>query len=194
MSEWDLTEGELPTHNQETEKTSGGAGMRSVLKLLMISVLIALFVTQVLIVNAEIPSESMLPTLQIGDRVIADRIAIRLDKPIERQKLIVIYKDIRGQGVKEYYLKRVIGVPGDNVDIQDGQLLINGNVSDEPYLLEPMAHEGEWHFEVPEGKYFVLGDNRNNSFDSRYWSVPMVDYSEIKGVVFYQYFKKCRKL
>ena len=82
-----------------------------------------------------------------------------------------------------YYVKRVIGLPGETVDIENGQVFIDGEALDEPYIREPMIPEEPMHFEVPEGCYFVLGDNRENSQDSRVFGA--VRKEEITGRAFF---------
>jgi signal peptidase I len=142
-----------------------------------------------------IPSGSMLPTLQIDDRLIIDKITYRFSNPVRGD--IVVFnptpqlekeKDSSGNYFKEAFIKRVIGLPGDRVDVKAGKVYINGKVLSEPYLDEPPAKdwsttdpyttdsEGQhyrlpWPADgvVPKGQYLVLGDNRNNSYDSHYW-------------------------
>ncbi|MDJ0590308.1 MAG: signal peptidase I [Pleurocapsa sp. MO_226.B13] len=121
-----------------------------------------------------IPSESMLPTLAIDDRLIVEKISYRFRKP-ERGDVIVFSPTdaLREQNYKEAFIKRVIGLPGDVVEVKDGDVYINDQQLSENYILnEPNYQYGP--IEVPEGEYLVLGDNRNNSYDSHYWGfVPL---------------------
>ena len=77
---------------------------------------------------------------------------------------IFVYPDDAYKGITTYYVKRVIGMPGDTIDIIDGKIYINGSDTplDEPYLHEEMEEEPPQHYEVPEGSYFMIGDNRNS--------------------------------
>ena len=90
---------------------------------------------------------------------------------------------------KILYVKRIIGLPGETVQIKDGAVFINGTKLDEPYLNEPMIG-GSGTYKVPEGKYFMLGDNRNNSKDSRYWQNKYVSKDKILGKVVFRYFPR----
>ncbi len=121
-----------------------------------------------------IPSESMLPTLAIDDRLIVEKISYRFRQP-ERGDVIVFSPTdaLREQNYKEAFIKRVIGLPGDVVEVKDGDVYINDQQLSENYILnEPNYQYGP--IEVPEGEYLVLGDNRNNSYDSHYWGfVPL---------------------
>ena len=85
------------------------------------------------------------------------------------------------------FLKRVIGLPGDHVVVKAGSVYINDEQLDEPYLAEEMSDylDGEW--DVPSGKYFMMGDNRNNSDDSRLWKHPFVDRNRFISKAFVQY-------
>ena len=122
-----------------------------------------------------IPSESMLPTLAIDDRLIIEKISYRFRKP-ERGDVIVFSptEALKEQNYKEAFIKRVIGIPGDLVKIQDGNVYIDGEQLTEKYILNaPNYNYGP--IKVPEGKYLVLGDNRNNSYDSHYWGFVPFD-------------------
>lgn len=144
---------------------------RSVLSLLkdvaygvVLWLLITLFVGQA----RAIPSGSMEPTIQIGDRVWTDKLFLRFN-PIERGDIVVF--DPPPPVVSEYpYIKRVIGLPGETVEIREGQVLVNGEPLTEPYIAEaPRYQFGP--VEIPEGQYLVLGDNRNWSNDSHEWGL-----------------------
>jgi signal peptidase I len=107
---------------------------------------------------------SMLPTLEEGEYVIIDKLSYYLDGP-ERGDIIVLqFPNDRSRD----FIKRVIGVPGDHIEIGDGNVTVNGVVLEEPYINAEPSYNGTW--DVPEESYFVLGDNRNNSSDSHNWS------------------------
>ncbi len=116
-----------------------------------------------------IPSGAMLPTLQINDRLIIDKTAYCSQAP----KLgdLIIFKPtetLREQNFKDVFIKRVIGLPGERIEIKQNKVYVNGKPLQEPYISEPPNYE--WGPQtVPPNQYFVLGDNRNNSYDSHYW-------------------------
>lgn len=145
---------------------------------LAVALLAALFITQVLLVNARVPSESMENTIMTGDRIIGNRLAYMSSKPKRGDIVIFHYPDDESQ----LYIKRVIGMPGDVVDIREGKVYINESETplEEPYLKEtPVGDYGP--YEVPEGSYFVMGDNRNRSSDSRFWDNKFVAEDKIIG-------------
>ena len=112
-----------------------------------------------------IPSESMVPTLQVGDRVLANKFIYRFTEP-ERGD-VVVFESV-GEGDDQKLIKRVVGVAGDEIDVRNGILLVNGEEQREPYLNENLPFNGSYGpTEVPEGHVFVMGDNRANSADSR---------------------------
>jgi signal peptidase I len=116
-----------------------------------------------------IPSDSMLPTLRIDDRLIINKLTYHFRSP-QRGDLIVFNptKALQAQNFKDAFIKRIIGIPGDTIAIQNGKVLINGKVTTESYIAEaPNYTYGP--VAVPTGEYFVLGDNRNNAYDSHYW-------------------------
>jgi signal peptidase I len=129
-----------------------------------------------------IPSGSMLPTLHIYDRLIIDKISYRFSDPVRGDIVVFnptveLEKEKDDDGKKKFneaFIKRVIGVPGDRIDVKAGKVYINGKVLSENYLSEPPTYN--WSSTaltpdgiVPAGQYLVLGDNRNNSYDSHYW-------------------------
>lgn len=160
--------------------------MLSWLKTIILAVVLAFIINNVLIVNAEIPSESMESTIMTGDRVVALRTSYWFSLPERGDVMVFKYPDDPEQ--KTLFVKRVIGVGGDEVYIHDGAVFINGAKLDEPYLDEPMY--GEFGpYKVPYGSYFMMGDNRNNSLDSRYWDDTFVEMNQVQGKVVFKYYK-----
>lgn len=115
-----------------------------------------------------IPSGSMLPTLQIGDYLVTSRLGF---EP-KRGDIVVFQPPESYHGDKSDLIKRIVAVGGDEVEVREGSLWLNGVRQREAYVYEPM-HEDFEKKKVAPGQFFMMGDNRNNSFDSRYWgSVP----------------------
>ena len=114
--------------------------------------------------NFRIEGASMLPTLHEGQYLIINKLAYFLDEP-ERGEIIVLhFPNDRSRD----FIKRIIGVPGDTVSISNGEVRVNGMLISEPYIKDPPGNNQTWT--VPEDHYFVMGDNRRNSSDSRSWS------------------------
>ncbi len=153
------------------------------------AVLVALFINNFIIVNATVPSSSMEETIMTGDRVIGLRLAYRNNDPERGDIIIFKFPDDE----KILYIKRVIGMPGDTVEIHDNNVLINGEILDEPYLTTDT--KGDFGpYTVPEDHYFMLGDNRNNSADSRYWQNTYLSRDKIVGKAVLRYWPKIKKL
>ena len=116
-----------------------------------------------------IPSSSMEPTLQINDRLIIEKMTYRFQEP-ERGQVIVFNatQALQEQNFQEAFIKRIIGIPGDTVSVENGEVIVNGEVLEEVYIKERPNYE-YGPVTVPDGQYLVLGDNRNNSYDSHYW-------------------------
>lgn len=116
-----------------------------------------------------IPSGSMLPTLQINDRLIVDKLRYHFQKP-QRGDIVVFSPTdaLQRQNFHDAFIKRVIGLPGEKVEVKGGRVFINNKPLRENYIAEaPQYPYGP--VTVPENSYLVLGDNRNNSYDSHYW-------------------------
>lgn len=116
-----------------------------------------------------IPSSSMEPTLQINDRLIIEKLSYKFRDP-ERGDVVVFSPTakLREENFKDAFIKRVIGLPGDKVEVHKGTVFINGQALSEDYIAEKPNYDFG-PVTVPPDQYLVLGDNRNNSYDSHFW-------------------------
>lgn len=155
------------------------------IKMIIIVVVVVLIVNNFLLINARVPSESMEKTIMTGDRFFGNRLAYLFDDP-ERFDIVVFkYPDDESQ----LFVKRVIGLPGETVEIKDGKVYINGSETPLDDSFTPETPTGDYGpYVVPEGSYFMLGDNRNHSGDSRFWKQPYVEKEKIVGKAIFRYF------
>ncbi len=141
-------------------------------EVIVIAVALALFLNNFILVNATVPSGSMENTILPGDRLYGLRLTYKFHEP-ERGDIVVFHYPVDlAMGKKTNYIKRIIGLPGETVEVKDAKIYINGSETplDEPYLKEEWTVRNDgFVFEVPEGCYLMMGDNRNNSSDCRYW-------------------------
>lgn len=165
---------------------------------IVIAMIIAMVLKHCVFANAVIPTGSMLDTIQQGDRVIASRLAYTFNDPERFDIAIFKYPD----NEKEYFVKRVIGLPGEKVDILNGTVYITGadgktlELRDD-FVSQENKDNYSGSFVVPEDCYFVMGDNRDNSVDSRYWvTTNYVSRDKFIGKVMFRYypFKTAGKL
>ena len=143
---------------------------------IFIAVTLAFLINKFIVFKIEIPSESMVPTLNVGDRLFASRV-YNLEN-LNRGDLVVF--DFEPEA--KLYIKRLIGLPNDEISITNGIVSVNGEILIEDYVINQDEFNGE--YKVPEGKYFFLGDNRANSGDSRYWKDPYINSKDIRGKAF----------
>jgi len=143
----------------------------------ILAVLIRLFVFQPFF----IPSGSMEPTLMTGDRILVSKLGYYFHEP--RRADIIVFRYPRDE--KKAFVKRVIGLPGETVELKDSQLLINGQPVPEPYLPAGLEFADFGPVTVPPDSYFCLGDNRNLSDDSRVWGFMPRDNLIGKAVLVY---------
>lgn len=129
------------------------------------------------LLNSYIVGSSMAPTLYDGERTIGLKLFFS-GKP-RRGDIISFYPTVDSDG--NLYVKRVIGLPGETVTIEEGKVCIDGRELEEPYVTSWTKYDGTYEFHVPEGCYLVLGDNRDDSYDSRSWADPYVPYENIQA-------------
>ncbi|MFC0015888.1 MULTISPECIES: signal peptidase I [Allobacillus] len=144
-------------------------------KAIIIALIIAFFLRTFVFATSIVEGASMDPTLEDGERVIFNKIVYFVNEP-DRGEIVIISRETKN------YVKRVIGKPNDTVEYKNDTLFINGKAYEEDYLSESLQHETEAFgpVEVPEGKYFVMGDNRSISKDSRN-GLGLIDADDIIG-------------
>lgn len=142
--------------------------VRDILETVLLSLVLFLGINAVS-ARIRIESISMQPTLFAGDFVIVNKVAYRLGTPSRGDVIVFRYPP---DPEREPYIKRVVGLPGDSIQVADGKVYVNGAPIIEPYISAAPMYEGNWT--VPEDSLFVLGDNRNSSSDSHSWGmVPL---------------------
>ncbi len=139
--------------------------------ILVLSVVLAFGIRHFVAEARYIPSESMLPTLEINDRLIVEKVSYRFREP-QRGDVVVFHPTDAIQkanpNFKDALIKRIVGLPGDTVEVRDGKVYVNDQLLVENYIEE--APNYPWGPDiVPDDSYLVLGDNRNNSYDSHFW-------------------------
>jgi len=144
---------------------------RENLQIIAIALALALFIRAFVAEPRFIPSDSMLPTLEVGDRLVVEKISYRFHPPATGE--IVVFDppqqlQIQGYAKDQAFIKRVIGTPGQTVQVLDGKVYLDNTPLTEDYIAEPPTYNME-PARVPEDQLFVMGDNRNNSNDSHVW-------------------------
>ncbi|MCA1718869.1 MAG: signal peptidase I [Actinobacteria bacterium] len=168
----------------EREKKKRKAGVAElVLTAAVAFVLVFGFVRPYVVEAYRIPTESMVPTLEVGDRVLANKFVYRFTEPKRRD--IVVFDSV-DEDDYQTLIKRVVGIAGDEIQVQGGVLYVNGEAQEEPYLNDTDLSRGPYGpTVVPEGHIFVMGDNRGNSADSRVFGpLPL---ENLKGEAFMRF-------
>ena len=171
---------------EEESKKTWHRELFSWAKWILGAVIIAFMINQFVIANATIMSGSMEDTIMTGDRVFCNRLAYIGNSP-ERYDIIVFKSPFEGEDIN--YFKRVIGLPGETIMIMNGLVYVNYNAQplDSSFLRNsPQGNFGPYI--VPQNHYFVLGDNRNHSNDSRYWQEPYIPRELILGKAVFRYY------
>jgi len=125
--------------------------------------LIFYFIIDSFFPRVRVENISMKPTLEPGELLLVNKLAYRLGEPQTGDVIVFHYPG----NPAEDYIKRLIGLPGDEIKVEGGLVYVNGQPLQEPYISAPPSYRGVW--EVPENSFFVLGDNRNQSSDSHSW-------------------------
>jgi len=166
------------------------------LEAIITALILALFIRAYIVQAFKIPTGSMIPTLLIGDHILVTKFIYGVKLPFTEKRVLDFRKPQRGDIIvfkypedpKRDFIKRVIAVPGDIIESVDKKIYVNGKPLGESYArhtdssIKPEGVEPRDNFGpivVPEGKYFMMGDNRDQSYDSRYWG--FVDIKDIKG-------------
>lgn len=199
--------------NENKKKINWKDEIISWIQVIVSAAVIAFVLTTFIIANSEVPTGSMEKTIMTGSRVIGSRLHYKFSDPERGDVAIFVFGwqcpnchvIIEGEKAEEcprcgeavgkhartiYYVKRVIGLPGDVIDIIDDKVYLNGSDTplDEPYIAEPMNQNETLHFEVPENSYFMMGDNRNYSLDARCWNNHYISKDKMIAKVLFEYF------
>ncbi len=174
---------------EEEKKTGSGWGsfLLETLQTIVLAIVLY-FLIDTVVARVRVDNISMLPTLQPGEFLLVDRISYRF-KELNHGDIVIFHFP---QNPSEDYIKRLIGLPGDTVKIANGEVYVNGHQLTEPYLSGAPDYEGEWV--VPEGAFFVLGDNRNQSSDSHSWGFVPKENLIGKALVVYWPIKEMKVL
>lgn len=157
--------------------------------LVLAALAIGLMLNKYVIANAQVPTGSMETTVMAGDRIFVNRLSYVFGEPGRGDIVTFIYPD-DGQTL---YLKRVMGLPGETIQGKNGIIYIDGEVLEKDFTQE-VSYEDFGPYTVPDGCYFMMGDNRNDSWDSRYWEHTFVEKEEIIGKAVVSYFPHPRVL
>lgn len=147
---------------EEQDNPRRKSALREFVETIVITLVIYVLVRLLLFESYRVVGHSMDPTLEDNQFLVVEKVGYRWHEP--KRGDIIVFRDPNGD--KRKLIKRVIGLPGEVVEIQAGQVLIDGQPLDEPYIVDPGRYSQPLT-QVPDGEYFVLGDNRNNSSDSR---------------------------
>lgn len=188
--------------SEQTLQPKRKSTLREYTEAILVALLLALFIRTFVVQAFKIPSGSMLDTLLIGDHILVNKFIYGIKNPLTgntwipvkkpERKDIVVFKYPLNPG--QDYIKRVIGVAGDQIEIRDKKVYLNGKLQDESYTIfsdsrilpanvQPRDNMGP--VTVPADSLFVMGDNRDNSYDSRFWH--FVDLKAVKGKAFVLY-------
>ena len=179
----------MDTKEKNEEKIDLKKEIMSYVYMIVIVVAAVLFLNEFFVVNAKIPYKKKKKTIMVNDQIFGNRLAYMSQGPQRYDIIIFRYPDDESK----LFIKRVIGMPGEVVNIVDGKVFINDETEplDDSFCPEaPLGNFGPYI--VPANCYFVMGDNRNNSHDSRYWNNHFVREDQILGKAFLRYWPASR--
>ena len=188
--------------NQTKKNIRKKSTFREYSEAIIIAIILALFIRTFVIQAFKIPSGSMEPTLRIGDHLLVNKFIYGIKLPVWRRTIVPVTTPERGDVIVFIYpvdqgkdfIKRIIGLPGERIEFLDQQLLVNGQPVEDPFgyysekkstAENPDSGGRSWPVLIPEGHYFVMGDNRDHSYDSRFWGP--VSSELVKGKAFIIY-------
>lgn len=148
----------------------------------VIAIVAATLIKEFIIYNVEVPTGSMENTIKINDRVVTSRLSYLSSDPRRGDIIVFPYPDDEELD----YIKRIIGLPGETIEGKDGLVYIDGESLEEPYVTEALDSDFG-PYKVPEDSYFMMGDNRNNSLDSRFWENKFLARDKIEGKAILKY-------
>lgn len=148
----------------------------------VVAIVAATLIKEFIIYNVEVPTGSMENTIEINDRVVTSRLSYLWNEP--RRGDIVVFPFPDDEELD--YIKRIIGLPGETIEGKNGLVYIDGVALKEPYVKEALDSDFG-PYRVPENSYFMMGDNRNNSLDSRYWENKFLKGNKIEGKAVLKY-------
>lgn len=202
-----LAKNDIGTFPGQTGGRTGGK-LREYIEAIALALLLALFIRTFVVQAFKIPSPSMVPTLLVGDHILVNKFLYGTKIPFSDKRILPVREPERGDVIvfrfpgdrKVDFIKRCMAVGGETIEIREKQVFINGEPIEDPHAyftdvrggyVVPRDNFGP--VTVPEGKLFMMGDNRDNSNDSRYWG--FVDLADIKGktIVIYWSWDKYRK-
>lgn len=192
---------ESPTTATEVPSPPGGSSGKKksrpfeVVETIVVALLLAIVIRTTVAEARYIPSTSMEPTLLVGDRLIVEKLSAYITKP-QRGDVLVFYPPHAGEAIgtgqrvlrwlgftgDAAYIKRVVGLPGETIEVRDGKVFINGEALVESYTKEPPYYTAP-PFKIPPNSLFMMGDNRNNSQDSSKWGPLPADHVIGKAVI-----------
>ncbi|NPA38964.1 MAG: signal peptidase I [Thermodesulfobacteria bacterium] len=185
-----------------SEKETASSKVLDWIKSIAIALILAIFIRTFIVQAYKIPSGSMIPTLLVGDYILVNKLAYGIRNPFKNDYIVMWSKPHRKDVVvftyplnkKLDFIKRVIGLPGDTIQIINKKVYVNGKPLNEPYVqhtdknVYPAGVSPRDNFgpvKVPPGDVFVMGDNRDESYDSRFWGFVPIKYIKGKALIIY---------